>query len=769
MDSLFDEDALRLLEFDTVLKDVSQKAISRYGKERIKALKPLAEDTGLLYRRVSEFNMILMREGEPPFTVFHDLNDYIGKVKRGFSLGGEELFRSAVTMENICRLKEFFDRVSQDFPAVSEVAVLLGCERGFIGDVRKKISEDGQIKDNASQVLKEIRNELKSLSRNLRGRLDSIMNRYKDSLTDSLVLSREGRYVLPLSAGRKNEYQGVIHGSSGSGATVYFEPQELIALNDSMRILQSREEEEIRRILRELTTLFFGTFERLEPSLQALGILDALYAACRYAKKRKGVFIGPSLSSRFYLKDARHPLINDEKVVPITFTMEEGINGVFITGPNTGGKTVAMKTIGLAVLLMLCGLPVLADQTSEIPFFRMLFADIGDEQSIEQSLSTFSSHISRIIRIIGSVEGDSLVLLDELGAGTDPVEGSALSIAIIERLLEKSRLILTTHLTPIKLYAMERSDVENASVEFDVASLRPTYRLLMGIPGSSNAIEVSKRLGLPPEIIERARSYMDSEARDLEAVIGKLHKERSSLEEERRALLMTRKELEERTQVFEEKLSMIKERRYREVSREIDELEERLGSIIKDIERAISQSRSSSERDKVAAVKRLNELKREVELFGSASPDKGDSVIPAIGDSVKLIESGAEGTVREFDGDRVVIDSGKITLKVPLSRVRVIGKVTAESEMSSLELENLSISQEIDIRGSITEDVPKIIDEFLQMLKTNGKKQGYIIHGKGTGKLAEGVWSYLRRTRGVKSFRIGTPSEGGSGVTVVEV
>ncbi|KUK67980.1 MAG: MutS2 protein, partial [Mesotoga infera] len=469
------------------------------------------------------------------------------------------------------------------------------------------------------------------------------------------------------------------------------------------------------------------------------------------------------------LKDARHPLINDENVVPITFTMEEGISGVFITGPNTGGKTVAMKTIGLAVLLMLCGLPVLADQSSEIPFFRRLFADIGDEQSIEQSLSTFSSHISRIIRIIGSVEGDSLVLLDELGAGTDPVEGSALSIAIIERLLEKSRLILTTHLTPIKLYAMERSDVENASVEFDVSSLRPTYRLLMGIPGSSNAIEVSKRLGLPPEIIERARSYMDSEARDLEAVIGKLHRERSSLEEERRGLLKTRNELEEKIQEFEEKLSMIKEKRYREVSREIDELEERLGSIIKDIERAISQSRSSSERDKVAAVKRLNELKREVELFGSAATDKGDSVIPAIGDSVKLIDSGAEGTVREFDGDRVVIDSGKITLKVPLSRVQVIGKVTAESGLSSLELDNQSISQEIDIRGSITEDVPIIIDDFLQMLKTNGKKQGYIIHGKGTGKLAEGVWSYLRRTRGVKSFRIGTPSEGGSGVTVVEV
>lgn len=769
MDSLFDEDALRLLEFDKVLGDISQKAISSYGKERIKALKPLVEDTGLLYSRVSEFNMILMREGEPPFSVFHDLNDYIGKVKRGFSLGGEELFRSAVTMENICRLKEFFDRVSQDFPAVSEVVALLGCERGFIGDVRKKISEDGHIKDNASPVLKEIRNELRSLARNLRGRLDSIMNRYKDSLTDSLVLSREGRYVLPLSAGKKNEYQGVIHGSSGSGATVYFEPQELIALNDSMRILQSREEEEIRRILRELTTLFFSTFERLEPSLEALGILDALYAACRYAKKRNGVFIGPSLSSRFYLKDARHPLINDENVVPITFTMEEGISGVFITGPNTGGKTVAMKTIGLAVLLMLCGLPVLADQSSEIPFFRRLFADIGDEQSIEQSLSTFSSHISRIIRIIGSVEGDSLVLLDELGAGTDPVEGSALSIAIIERLLEKSRLILTTHLTPIKLYAMERSDVENASVEFDVASLRPTYRLLMGIPGSSNAIEVSKRLGLPPEIIERARSYMDSEARDLEAVIGKLHRERSSLEEERRGLLKTRNELEEKIQEFEEKLSMIKEKRYREVSREIDELEERLGSIIKDIERAISQSRSSSERDKVAAVKRLNELKREVELFGSAATDKGDSVIPAIGDSVKLIDSGAEGTVREFDGDRVVIDSGKITLKVPLSRVQVIGKVTAESGLSSLELDNQSISQEIDIRGSITEDVPIIIDDFLQMLKTNGKKQGYIIHGKGTGKLAEGVWSYLRRTRGVKSFRIGTPSEGGSGVTVVEV
>jgi len=769
MDSLFDEDALRLLEFDCVLEDISKKAISRYGRERIKSLRPLVDDTDLLYRRASEFSIILQNEGEPPFSVFHDLSDYINRVKRGFSLGCEELYRSAVTMENICRLKEFFERVSSEFTAVGEVVALLGCERGFINEVKKKISEEGQIKDSASPALKEIRNELKSLTRNLRGKLDSIMNRYKDGLTDSLVLSREGRYVLPLSASKKNEYQGVIHGSSGSGATVYFEPQELIALNDSMRILQSREEEEIRRILRELTTYFFNTFERLEPSLEALGILDALFAACRYAKKRNGVFIGPSSSGRFFLKDVRHPMIDDEKVVPITFTMEEGINGVFITGPNTGGKTVAMKTIGLSVILMLCGLPVLADQTSEIPLFKKLFADIGDEQSIEQSLSTFSSHVSRIIRIIENADGDSLVLLDELGAGTDPVEGSALSIAIVERLLEKSKLILTTHLTPIKLYAMERSDILNASVEFDVASLRPTYRLLMGIPGSSNAIEVSKRLGLAPDIIERARSYIDSDARNLEAVIGKLHIERSTLEEERRELQRTKKNLESKSSEFEDKLSMIKEKRYGEISREIAELEERLGSVIKEIERAISLSRSSNERDKVTAVKRLNELRSELKRFGSSSCDDGDFEIPEIGDTVTLIDSGAEGIVSAVDGDRVVIDSGKITLKVPFSRVKIIGRLKSESDASSLEYVSESMTQEIDIRGSVTEDVPIIIDNFLQTLKINGTKQGCIIHGKGTGKLAEGVWSYLRRSKKVKSFRIGAPSEGGSGVTVVEV
>ncbi|MBN2219341.1 MAG: endonuclease MutS2 [Kosmotogaceae bacterium] len=768
MDSLFD-DAIRLLEFDSVLADIAQRAICKYGKERVKSLRPMAEDAEILYTRSSEFNEILLREGEPPFTVFHDLSDYIIRSKRGYSLGGEELFRSAVTMDNLCRLREFFDRVSPDFPAVYEIAALLSCERGFIGEVRKKISEDGQIKDNASPVLKEIRNELKNLNKNLRGRLDSIMNRYKDSLTDSLVLTREGRYVLPLSASKKNEHQGVIHGSSGSGATVYFEPQELINLNDSMRILLSREEEEVRRILRELTTLFFSTFERLEPSLKALGILDGLYAACRYSRKRQGAFIEPSPSRHFLLKDARHPLIGDEEVVPITFTMEEGVNGVFITGPNTGGKTVAMKTIGLSILLMLCGLPVLADGMSKIPLFMRLFADIGDEQSIEQSLSTFSSHISRIIRIIGNADESSLVLLDELGAGTDPVEGSALSIAIIERLMEKSRLILTTHLTPIKLYAMERSDVVNASVEFNITTLKPTYRLLMGIPGSSNALEVSRRLGLPQEIIDRARSYIDSEARDLEAVIGKLHKERSSLEEEGRDLDRTRRELEERTKEFEEKLSMIKEKRYRDVSKEIDELEKKLGSIIKDVEKAISLSRAPGERDKVEAVKRLNKLRGEVRNFGASSPGETDSQIPEVGDTVKLLEGGAEGTVSEIDGDRVVIDSGKITLKVPLSRVRVIGKSLVESEMSSLELESGSLSQEIDIRGNITEDVPILIDDFLQMLRANGKKQGYIIHGKGTGKLAEGVWAYLRRSKAVKSFRIGTPSEGGSGVTVVEV
>ncbi|HQN29316.1 MAG TPA: endonuclease MutS2, partial [Mesotoga sp.] len=402
-----------------------------------------------------------------------------------------------------------------------------------------------------------------------------------------------------------------------------------------------------------------------------------------------------------------------------------------------------MKTIGLSVVLMLCGLPVLADQTSSIPYFKNIYADIGDEQSIEQSLSTFSSHISRIIGIIKNTDTDSLVLLDELGAGTDPVEGAALSIAIIEKLLSTDcRLILTTHLTPIKLYAMEREDVENASVEFDVNTLRPTYRLLMGIPGSSNAIEVSKRLGLPLEIIDKAQRYMDSDARDLEVVIGKLHKERSTLENERRTLESTKRELESRTREYEDKLSLIKEKRYREVSEEMASLEERLGRILKEIENSINLSRSERERDKVSAVKKLHDLKIQVEKHRYFAVNKNEE-IPEVGDTVRLLDGGTEGKVSALDGDRVIVDSGKVTIKVPVSRIRVIGKVDRTVDEISFEVQTPITSSEIDIRGNYTEDVPILVSDFIHSLKRNGLKQGYIIHGKGTGKLAESVWNYL--------------------------
>ena len=770
MDSFRNNDVLRLLEFEAVLTGVSSKAVSRYGRQRVLQSKPFDEDPLILYRRSCEFQRILQIQGEPPFSVFHDLYDYIERVERGYSLIGEELNRCATTLENICRLRDFFEASAESYPTIWGIAGLLSCEKTFIADVRRKISEDGSVKDNASPELKEIRNELKSLTRNLRNRLDSIMTRYKDGLTDSLILSRDGRYVLPLASSRKNEYHGIIHGSSGSGATVYFEPQELITLNDSLRVLQSRESEEVRRILRDLTFVFQGTFERLSPSLEALGILDGLYASCLYAKKRRGVFLEPSNDGEFFLVQARHPLIDDDKVVAIDFHMRQDTRGVFITGPNTGGKTVAMKTIGLSVLLMLCGLPVLADPESKIPNFKSIFADIGDEQSIEQSLSTFSSHISRIIGILHKVDADSLVLLDELGAGTDPVEGAALSIAIIERILaSSSRLILTTHLTPIKLYAMEREDVENASVEFDVKTLRPTYRLMMGIPGSSNAVEVSKRLGLPTDIIVRAQAYMDSDAKDLEAIIGKLHREKSSLEDSRRELELTRRELRSKTKEFEEKLAIIKEKRYREVSNEIASLESKLNDLLKEVETAINLSRSDREKDKVQAVKRLQELKREVGQFYRAPEAKAADRLPVVGDTVRLLDGGMEGTVSGIDGDRVVVDSGKITLKIPVSRVRVVeGKVKEPKEAFS-EMPTGLVSSEIDIRGSVTEDVPIVIADFLQTLKRNGVKQGYIIHGKGTGKLAESVWQFLRKTKTVKSFRIGVPNEGGSGVTIVEV
>jgi DNA mismatch repair protein MutS2 len=455
--------------------------------------------------------------------------------------------------------------------------------------------------------------------------------------------------------------------------------------------------------------------------------------------------------------------------------MPENISSVVITGPNTGGKTVALKTVGLAVLLSLSGFPVLARRDSKIKKFSKLFADIGDEQSIEQSLSTFSSHMGRIVRIVKEADEHSLVLLDELGAGTDPIEGSGLSMAIIDNLIDiGAKSVVTTHLSPIKLHAIEREDIMNASVEFDVRTLKPTYHLIMGVPGSSNAIKISKRLGLPEEILEKAEKYLATEAMDFEAAIGKLYEEKSKVEQIKRDAEGEKKALSSLKNKFEEKLDALKNKRYKEVSEELSNLEERVDRLLKEVENAINLSRSEKEEDKIKAVKLLQEVKKKIKEVPVKPEikDTGNEKIE-LGDTVKDRDTGLTGEVTSIEGENFVIKTGKITVKIAPENLIKLSGTNENKEISSedgyINTSKTSTTNEIDIRGSVVDDVPFLLDDFIKGLKTGNHKKGYIIHGKGTGRLASAVWDYVRNQKKIKSFRIGTPREGGHGVTVIEV
>jgi DNA mismatch repair protein MutS2 len=767
-------DTLRLLEFRKILDRIASFASTDYGKRLIRESRPLEKPEDRL-EQSRQMRDLLYAHGDIPLGGIHDITGFIEKIERSYVLEGKELKKISRTLDSLSSLKEFLNKLSEEYPSVWEIAEGFYEMKSLVKKIDRCIGEEGEVLDKASPELKKIRGDLKKLTHSLRQKMDNILSKYKEGLSENLVLTREGRYVIPLQASKKNMYDGILHGASSTGMTVYFEPKELVSINNELRLLSSQEKEEVNRILRELTQVFKENLQGIEQNIELFSKIDFIYASARYSMKKNASFISPEEKTSLSLKEARHPLINEDDVVPINFEMPENISSVVITGPNTGGKTVALKTVGLAVLLSLSGFPVLARRDSKIKKFSKLFADIGDEQSIEQSLSTFSSHMGRIVRIVKEADEHSLVLLDELGAGTDPIEGSGLSMAIIDNLIDiGAKSVVTTHLSPIKLHAIEREDIMNASVEFDVRTLKPTYHLIMGVPGSSNAIKISKRLGLPEEILEKAEKYLATEAMDFEAAIGKLYEEKSKVEQIKRDAEGEKKALSSLKNKFEEKLDALKNKRYKEVSEELSNLEERVDRLLKEVENAINLSRSEKEEDKIKAVKLLQEVKKKIKEVPVKPEikDTGNEKIE-LGDTVKDRDTGLTGEVTSIEGENFVIKTGKITVKIAPENLIKLSGTNENKEISSedgyINTSKTSTTNEIDIRGSVVDDVPFLLDDFIKGLKAGNHKKGYIIHGKGTGRLASAVWDYVRNQKKIKSFRIGTPREGGHGITVIEV
>ena len=651
------------------------------------------------------------------------------------------------------------------------------------------ISEE-EVADSASPELASIRRRIRAASSRVREQLDKMIRStaYQKYLQDPIVTMRGGRYVVPVKAECRGEIPGLVHDTSSSGATVFVEPMGVVEANNEIRVLQSRESAEIERILAELSAEAGGFADLIIESYHAAVGLDLIFAKGQLAYKMKASMPKVNDTGRILLNQARHPMIDPKQVVPMNIELGTSFDTLVITGPNTGGKTVTLKTLGLLTLMAMCGLMLPVGDNSEISVFHQVLADIGDEQSIEQSLSTFSAHMTNIIQIIEQADEHSLILLDELGAGTDPVEGAALAMAILEALRGKhARVAATTHYAELKAYALQTAGVENGSCEFDVATLRPTYRLLIGVPGRSNAFAISSRLGLKQEIVDRARELVSGENRRFEDVVQNLEQSRQQLESERRQA----QEQNAEARRISEEAREYRERLEREAAKEIEQARERAAQLVartraqadalleelEEMKRQGAKSMTAEQRARMKAGIRDMESasdpvsKKEPESYVLPRPLKA-------GDDVLIFDIDKEGTVVETpapDDKKVLVQAGIIKTRVPVENLRLLEQKTQNRKARRSgtrtvpKRSDAPVMTEVDVRGEDSIEAVMSVDRAIDSALLSGIHQLTIIHGKGTGVLRTAVQQHLRRHPSVRTYRLGVFGEGESGVTIVEL
>ncbi|HPJ21526.1 MAG TPA: endonuclease MutS2, partial [Clostridia bacterium] len=656
-------------------------------------------------------------------------------------------------------------------------------------EIQRCIVSDDEMDDDASPQLRSIRNNIRRKQENIRDRLNEYIrsSQYSKYIQDNVITMRNGRYVIPVKQEFKGNIKGLLHDSSSSGSTVYIEPMDIVNLNNDVRELEGEEKDEMDRIRRELSDAVRPYSHELACNYNLLLWADILFSKASMAMNCSYTIPSVNTGKNIRLVKARHPLIDTSVVVPIDFHVGKDFSTLVITGPNTGGKTVSLKTVGLLTAMAQTGMAVPASEGTEICVFNEIYADIGDEQSIEQSLSTFSSHMKNIISILKECDEDSLVLLDELGAGTDPSEGSALALAIIEKLMSvKATTVATTHYQQIKIYASVTEGIENASCEFDVRTLKPTYRLLIGIPGKSNALYISRRLGLPDELVEKARGFINNDNIDYEDIILSLEKSRQRMEKEKIKAINYTRESQDLKNELERKMKGIEGERRK---------------IINEARREATRILESSRNRADEFMEELNNLKKEGAIKGSArieaefrtkykdvfETDSGDRIVntgytmnsdeiynPSVGDEVNIIGMNQKAVVLEIPdkSNEVLVQAGIMKIKIPVSNLEQITKAENTRKLVNtfrIDKSEKKPSMELDIRGIASDEVDMKVGKFLDDSALMSMGEVYIIHGKGTGTLRSAVHAFLRKNPHVKSFRIGSFGEGESGVTVVQL
>ena len=798
MSELF-EKSIRTLELPAVLEMLSAKAISEAAREKSRHILP-ATDRQEVLRLLDETDAAKERlglYGSPSFSGVKDVSEPLARADRGGMLNTRELLNIAGLLTAARRVYEYDEDRKGEATAIDRFFSALHTNKYLEDRIHGAILDEETIADTASAELTDIRRKMRIAASKGRQILQKIISSpsYAKVLQEALITQRDGRFVVPVKAECKGSLPGLVHDISSSGATLFVEPMGVVQANNELKELEAREEKEIERILRELSAQCADAMEYILLDYDMLVLLDMIFARAQLSYTMDASRPEVVRKGAISLKRARHPLLDQAKAVPVTVELGGDYDTLVITGPNTGGKTVTLKTLGLLCLMAQCGLHIPADSGSTVRVFDRILADVGDEQSIEQSLSTFSAHMSNTVEILRQADDDSLILFDELGAGTDPVEGAALAIAIIQHARSKGALIAaTTHYAELKTFAMTTAGVENASCEFDVQTLRPTYRLLVGIPGKSNAFAISRRLGLDESVIADAKAQMDSESLRFEDVLAQLEEKRQRLEKaqtEANRLWQQREEDARKARIFREQMEKAKEnarakgeaeakRIVREAQQKTEEIFAQLDELRKQQTRAANFQQMN---DAKAAIR--HDLK-EAEAVLHSRDEEAEAPAPsrpiAVGDLVELAGVKTAATVLNVNGDgSMLLQAGKMKMTVKAGQVRLLESAEEiekrKKQATAAQRKNVSpkiqlaarAASELDIRGMETLEAESVVENYIDAAVMAKLGTVTIIHGKGTGALRKAVHEMLKRNRAVKSFRLGRYGEGEAGVTVVEL
>lgn len=775
------------LEFDKVLAALAEHAISPAAKELCLSLSPAEtrEDAEKALGQTASAEKLLLNFGAPSFGSLKDVTGACARAQNGAQLAPSELLAAANVLKLTERLKKFLDEHLDESDALSEDRYLLVPNNYLADKILSSFVGEDEVADGASPALREIRRKQAQARNKIKSSLDSLVRSQQTQkyLQENIVTQRNGRYVIPVKAEYRSEIAGLVHDTSSSGATLFIEPMSVVNANNELSELDAKERAEIDRILSALSSEVGDYAETISEDFRTARFFDFCFAKARYAAALRAVRPELNENGVIQAEKARHPLISKDKCVPIDIALGDKYSALIVTGPNTGGKTVSLKTTGLLCLMAKSGLFVPCRDEAKIGFFDRVFADIGDEQSIEQSLSTFSAHMANISSILTQITPNSLVLMDELGSGTDPVEGAALAIAIIEQMQATgARIMCTTHYAELKLYALQTPDVENASCEFDVATLKPTYRLIIGIPGKSNAFAIASMLGISEDIINNAKFHLDKESVKVERVLADLEisKKTAQFDIERaehirqKAADELKKAREEREKILadaekdaqksrQKALDMI-ERARREAQVVTDELDR----LRKEKERA--DFKKNIEATRAATEDRLDKLEEKIETRPKEKKKPLERPLK-VGDSVRVYSMNKEGEVlEEPKNGKVMLQIGSVKMRFPLEDLEIIKPKQPKQQQTTLDIESRATRRavsELDLRGVTVMEAERMVDEYIDECSLSGLKVVSVIHGKGTGALRAAVQQRLKRNKLVESYRLGTYGEGESGVTIV--